>query len=188
MKQYPLTLTFILFSLLLIFVLSNCSTQKKMIDNKAVQNLEIDKFLGSWYEIARFDHRFERDLVGVKANYSIMENGKIKVVNSGYKGGFDGEFKNIEGKAKIPDPVNKPGNLKVSFFWIFYSDYLVIEIDEINYEWAVIGSSSPNYLWILSRTPEMNPKIYKSLLEKIAKRSYDVKKLKLVPQKSNQHN
>lgn len=177
--------TFILFisALLIVVAFTNCSTKKNMIDNTAVQKLEIEKFLGEWYEIARFDHRFERDLTGVKANYSLMSNGKIKVVNSGYKGSLEGEFKNIEGKAKIPDPINHPGKLKVSFFWIFYSDYIVMELDDVNYEWAVIGSSSPNYLWVLSRTPEMDPKIYKALLEKIAKRSYDVKKLKTVDQK-----
>lgn len=179
-----ISLYLIIGAIVVIGTFSNCSTKKNMIDNSAVQKLEIEKFLGDWYEIARFDHRFERDLTAVKANYSLKENGKIKVVNSGYKGGLNGEFKNIEGKAKIPDPINNPGKLKVSFFWIFYSDYIVMELDEVNYEWAVIGSSSPNYLWVLSRTPEMDPKIYKALLEKIAKRDYDVKKLLTVEQKS----
>jgi len=85
--------------------------------------------LGTWYEIARFDHRFERGLVGVTANYSMRTDGKIKVLNSGYKGSLEGKFSDIIGKAKIPK-ASIPSKFKVSFFWIFYSDYFVLELDK----------------------------------------------------------
>ena len=168
--------------LVLIFPSLNCISQKNMINNETVEQLELDKFMGTWYEIARFNHRFEKNLVGVTATYTKLKNNKIEVLNRGFKKTLDGVEKNIVGKAKVPN-IEKPGNLKVSFFWIFYSDYLVMELDDQNYQWAVIGSSSPNYLWILSRTPQMDDELYASLLEKIKSRGYDTSKLSLVPQK-----
>ncbi|MFC2111586.1 lipocalin family protein, partial [Bacteroidota bacterium] len=125
-----------------------------MINTKTVDKLEIEKYLGKWYEIARFPHSFEKGLVGVTATYSMRDDGKIKVLNQGYKNTLDGELSIAEGKSKIPNS-NIPGRLKVSFFWIFYADYLVLELDNENYEWAVIGSRSSKYLWILSRKPQI---------------------------------
>ncbi len=158
--------------------------QKDMINTETVKNLDIQKYLGKWYEIARFPHSFEKGLVGVTATYSMAENGKIKVVNEGYKGSFEGELDVAVGKAKIPD-MNDPAKLKVSFFWIFYGDYFIMELDSENYEWAVIGSSSPKYLWILSRTPQIDDDLYKSFLGKLEKRGYDLSKLIKVAQKES---
>lgn len=166
---------------LLIIFISACANSKPMVNTETVKKLEIDKFLGQWYEIARYPHSFEKDLVGVTATYSMREDGKIKVLNQGYKNTLNGELKTAEGKAKIPDK-NDPSKLKVSFFWFFYADYLVMELDSENYQWAVIGSSSPNYLWILSRTPQMEKDLYMDLLQKIEKRGYDTSKLLLVEQ------
>jgi lipocalin len=168
--------------LLFIFVIfTACNTQKSMIDKTVVKALDIDKYLGKWYEIARYDHRFERDLVGVTATYSMRKDGKIKVVNAGYKGSLDGERSEAVGKAKIPDK-SEPGKLKVSFFWIFYSDYLVLDVDE-NYQWALVGSSSDDYLWILSRKPQIDDELYGKLLTKLEARGYDTSKLIKVKQK-----
>ena len=155
-----------------------------MIDKTIVNQLDIKRYLGTWYEIARYDHRFERGMFGVTANYSMRNDGKIKVLNSGYKNSLDGKYSQAEGKAKIPDPENNPAKLKVSFFWFFYGDYFVLELDK-DYNWAVIGSSSDKYLWILSRTPQMETTLYNELLEKITQRGYDVNKLIEVEQKSN---
>jgi lipocalin len=154
-----------------------------MIDKTVVKELDIDKYLGNWYEIARYDHRFEHGLVGVTAKYSLRNDGKIKVVNSGYKGTLDGPKSEAIGKAKIPNP-KISSKLKVSFFWFFYGDYFVLELDE-NYQWAIIGSSSDKYLWILSRTPKIDEDLYKQMLEKIIKRGYNVDNLIKVPQKNN---
>lgn len=147
-----------------------------MIDKTVVKNLDIQKYLGTWYEIARYDHRFERGLEGVTANYSMRDDGKIKVLNSGYKNSLDGKFSQAEGKAKIPDPENNPAKLKVSFFLFFYGDYFVLQLDK-DYNWAVIGSSSDKYLWILSRTPQMQDGVYQQILNDLTKRGYDVHKL-----------
>ena len=160
----------------------SCNTQKTMIDKTVVKELDIQQYLGTWYEIARYDHSFERGLVGVTAKYSMRDDGKIKVLNSGYKNGLDGEFSQAFGKAKIPDPINAPAKLKVSFFLFFYGDYYVMELDE-DYQWALIGSSSDKYLWILSRKPQMEEELYNELLDKLQKRGYDVSKLIKVEQK-----
>ncbi len=158
-----------------IFSLS-CKTQKTMIDNTVVKELDVQRYLGTWYEIARFNHSFERGLVGVTAKYSLRDDGKIKVVNSGYKDSLNGKFSQAEGKAKIPDPINNPAKLKVSFFLFFYGDYYVMELDK-DYQWAVIGSSSDKYLWILSRKPQIKQDLYNELRERLKKRGYDVSKL-----------
>ena len=159
-----------------------CKTQEIMIDNSVVKELDVQRYLGTWYELARYDHSFERGMVGVKANYTLRDDGKIKVINSGYKNGFDGKYAEAIGKAKIPDPVNEPAKLKVSFFLFFYGDYYVMELDE-NYQWAIIGSSSANYLWILSRKPQIDNDLYLELLDKIKTRGYDISALIKVEQK-----
>ncbi|MDA3823671.1 MAG: lipocalin family protein, partial [Bacteroidales bacterium] len=110
------------------FTITGCKStkiQETMIDKTVVKELDLQKYLGTWYELARFDHRFERGLVGVKANYSIREDGKIKVLNSGYKKSLDGKFSEATGKAYLPNPEMEPSRLKVSFFWNFYGDYNV---------------------------------------------------------------
>jgi lipocalin len=153
------------------------------IDTTTVENLDIDRYLGTWYEIARFPHSFEKGLVGVTATYSFRKDGKIKVVNQGYKGSLGGKKSRAEGKAKIPDP-EEPARLKVSFFLFFYGDYYVLELDP-EYRWAMIGSSTPDYFWILSRTPQMDEEIYQSLLENARQRGYDLEPLIKVEQPSS---
>ena len=140
---------------------------------ETVKGVKIEKYLGKWYEIARFPHSFEKDLEGVTANYSIRDDGKIKVVNTGWKKKVK---KTAIGKAYIPNP-NDAAKLKVSFFWIFYADYYILELDTVDYQWALVGSSSDKYLWILSRTPKMDENLYRSILEKAKKRNYDISKL-----------
>jgi lipocalin len=162
-------------------LLCSCKGQEPVIDNSVVKDLNIDRYLGKWYEIARFDHSFERGLVGVTAEYSMREDGKIKVVNSGYKGSLDGEKSEAIGKAKIPNS-SMPSKLKVSFFWIFYGDYFVLELDE-NYQWAIVGSKTDKYLWILSRNPQMDDQLYSKLLNKLQARGYNTSKLIKVVQR-----
>ena len=148
---------------------------------KTVKNISIEKYMGTWYEIARYPHRFEKGLVGVTATYELKENGKIRVINKGYQDSLDGKLKVAQGKGKIPNP-KEPGKLKVAFFLFFYADYYILELDTVNYQYALIGSSSPGYLWVLSRTPEMKEETYQMLLEKAKERGYDLSKLQKVPQ------
>jgi apolipoprotein D and lipocalin family protein len=175
MKRVRLLL---IFSLILLLGCTNTNSQ--MIDKTTVKELDLNRYLGKWYEIARFPHSFEKNLVGVTATYSLRDDGKIKVLNQGYKNTLEGERSDAVGKAKIPNK-QEPGKLKVSFFWIFYADYFVLELDE-NYQYVMIGSSSPKYFWILSRTPQMAPEVYEMLLEKARKRGYNLDKLIKVPQ------
>lgn len=165
---------------LLLFI--SCSNQVPMssIDTTTVDSLDIDRYLGTWYEIARFPHSFEKGLAGVTATYSFREDGKIRVVNEGFKGSLNGKRSKAVGKAKIPDP-SRPARLKVSFFLFFYGDYFVLELDE-EYQWAMIGSSSPMFFWILSRTPQMDPEIYQMLLDRARERGYDLEPLIKVEQ------
>jgi apolipoprotein D and lipocalin family protein len=161
---------------------SGCSvSNNKTMDNKTVSNLDLQKYLGKWYELARFDHSFERNMVGVTATYSLKSDGKIKVVNEGYLNTLEGKYKKAVGKAKIPDK-SQPGWLKVSFFLWFYADYFVLELDS-DYKWALIGSSSPKYLWILSRTPQLPKQELDLILNKAKERGYDTGKLIWVDQK-----
>ncbi len=169
--------------LFVIFSLKIFINPKSIIDKSVVTELNLEKYLGTWYEIARYNHRFELGLVGVTAKYSMCDDGKIRVENSGYKGSLDGRRSMAVGKGKIPNPKGEPAKLKISFFWVFYGDYYVLDLDE-NYQWALIGSSSDDYLWILSRTPQISDDLYNSLTKKIENRGYDVSKLIKVKQGS----
>ena len=158
---------------------SYCQAKENvLINTSTVRQLDVPRFMGKWYEIARYDHPFEKDMTHVTAEYSLEANGKIRVVNQGMKHGTP---KTAIGKAKQPDPTKYPGRLKVSFFLWFYSDYYVLELDK-DYQYALIGSSSDNYLWILSRTPEIPEPILNELLENLQKRGYDLSKLIFVEQ------
>lgn len=153
-----------------------------MIDKTTVKELDLNRYLGKWYEVARFPHSFEKGLVGVTATYRLKDDGIIEVLNEGFKGTLDGEHSKAIGKAKIPNKF-EPGKLKVSFFWIFYADYFVLELDP-NYKYVMIGSSSDKYFWILSRTPQMDLTIYNMLCDKARKRGYNLEKLYKVQQDS----
>ena len=163
--------------------ISSVNAQNNMIDKSVVSSLDINRYLGKWYEIARYDHSFELGLQGVTATYSMRKDGKIKVVNAGYKGSLEGKRSEAIGKAKIPDR-SEPAKLKVSFFLFFYGDYFVMELDQ-EYKWALIGSSSDNFLWILSREPVISTELYNELLDKLVKRGYNVDKLIKVQQKAS---
>ena len=162
-------------SLLCLFSFS-CKGQK--VDNSTIKSLSLDRFLGSWYEIARFDHSFERGLTHAKAQYSLKPDGTISVTNSGLK---NGKKKISAGKAKLTDTT---GLLRVSFFGPFYSDYRLMMLSE-DYSYALIGSGSPKYLWILSRTPELPDETLKQILKEASDRGYDTEKLIWVEQSSN---
>lgn len=158
---------------------SSCQANGRIdINTSTVKQLDILRFMGKWYEIARYDHTFEKGMTHVTAEYSLESDGKIRVINRGIK---NDKPKEIVGKAKQYDPVEYPGRLKVSFFLWFYSDYYVLELDK-DYQYALIGSSSDKYLWILSRTPELPKDILNKLLANIKQRGYDLSRLVYVEQ------
>lgn len=153
----------------------------KDFDNSTVYSFDLSRYLGEWYEIARFDHSFERGMDNTMAQYILQDDGKVIVLNTGWE---NGKFKLAEGKAKYKDPEGNPGHLRVSFFLFFYSDYNIMMVDE-NYQISLVGSKAKNYLWILSRTPVPDPDLLQMVLEEAENRGYDVSKLIWVDQSRN---
>lgn len=144
---------------LLLMLLSACTGVPKGIE--PVTAFELDRYLGKWYEIARLDHRFERGLSQVTAEYQMREQGGIKVINRGYSK-KDGAWEQAEGKAF---PVESGiGHLKVSFFGPFYASYVVFELDD-DYQYAFITGPSRDYLWLLARQPEVSDQIRQQFLQ-----------------------
>lgn len=155
----------------------SCST-KTTVDNSTVKSLDINRFMGRWYEIARFNHKFERDMQQVTTMYSIENNGRLKIVNQGFR---KGKWKTSEGKGKLTDT---PGLIRVSFWGPFYSDYRVMMLAP-DYSYALIGGDSDNYLWFLSRSPQMSQDTRNLLLNEAQRRGYDTNNLIWVDQNSD---
>ena len=145
------------------------------VDNTPVAELDLGRYLGEWYEIARFDHSFERGIEQAKANYTQNADGTIKVVNSGIK---NGKPKTAIGKGKATDT---PGLLRVSFFGPFYADYRVMMIDA-DYTYALVGSGGAGYLWMLSRTSVLPDSVKSELVAEAKRRGYDTDQLIWVKQ------
>ena len=155
-------------------LLAGCVSGPK-VDNTPVAALDLNRYLGEWYEIARFDHSFEHGVEHSKANYTQNVDGTIKVVNSGIK---NGKPKTAIGKGKTTDT---PGLLRVSFFGPFYADYRVMMIDA-DYTYALVGSGGAGYLWILSRTSVLPDSVKSELVAEAKRRGYDTDQLIWVKQ------
>ena len=162
-------------------VLPVMACTKDQVDNSTVSEFDLSRYLGVWYEIARYDHSFERGMDNAMAQYILQDDGTVVVLNTAWK---DGLFKLAEGKAKYPNPEKEPGALKVSFFMFFYSDYNVMIVDE-DYTISLVVSKKDNYLWILSRTPEADPALLQMVLNEAEERGYDTSKLIWVDQSRN---
>ncbi len=142
---------------------------------RPVGGFDLQRYLGTWYEIARFPRSFEKGLDNVTANYSMRPDGMVKVENRGLKNGVE---KKAEGKAKFAG-ASDTGHLRVSFFWIFYGDYIIVELDP-DYQWVMISGGSTKYLWFLSRTPGLAPEVLERLKTKATGLGYDLSKLIMV--------
>jgi apolipoprotein D and lipocalin family protein len=140
---------------------------------------ELNRYLGTWYEIVRLPHRFEKDLIHVTATYSLRPDGKIKVLNRGFKPSKK-KWSEAEGKAWIPD-LRLPARLRVSFFWPFSAEYKIIRLDA-DYQWALVTSGSTDYLWLLSRTPKMEEAMVDSLVRFAKQNGFDTGRLIRVQQ------
>jgi apolipoprotein D and lipocalin family protein len=150
---------------------------------KTVPKLDISRYLGRWYEIGRFQHKFEKNLVGATAEYSLRKDGRVEVLNSGFKKSLDGKYSSVKAVAWVPDP-KVPGALVVKFFGLFPADYLVFGLDEENYQWAVVGNNSRQFLWFLTRTPEVSPELLEKMKSIAIAQGYDLSGLYIVPQKA----
>ncbi len=145
-----------------------------------VQDFDLNRYLGRWYEIARLDHRFERGLVNVSAEYTLRDDGGIRVVNRGYNTDA-AEWTEVEGKAYF---VGREGeaHLKVSFFGPFYASYVVFELDKEDYQYAFVSGNSTAYLWLLSRTPEVSDELLARFEARAKELGFDSETLIYVPQ------
>lgn len=137
-----------------------------------VQDFELQRYLGSWYEIARLDHRFERGLSHVTAEYALRDDGSVQVINRGYND-EEGEWESAEGKAYFIDGADV-GRLKVSFFGPFYGAYNIIALDQENYQYSMVAGPDTGYLWILAREPQLDPAILERLLSQAADLGFPV--------------
>lgn len=140
-------------------VLGGCVTVPDGVE--PVQEFELSRYLGRWYEIARLDHSFERGLTRVTADYSLREDGRVRVLNRGYRP-EEGRWETAEGVADFVGP-SDVGRLKVSFFGPFYGAYNIIALDKTHYDYALVCGPDRSYLWILSREPRLDPAVFEDL-------------------------
>ena len=143
---------------------SCCSGAPDGVD--PVTGFELDRYLGTWYEIARLDHRFERGLTHITAEYSMRSDGGVQVINRGFSVDV-AEWDEAIGKAYFTGDANV-GQLKVSFFGPFYGGYNVVELDKVDYQYSLVAGPDRDYLWLLSRTPSLDPATVKKLVSKAA--------------------
>lgn len=156
----------------ILFFLCSCALDRSLPN--VINNFDADRYLGEWYEIARYDHSFERGLINVKAVYSKETDKVIKVINEGFNPNKN-KWKKVEGVAYLNDNSNI-GHLRVSFFRPFYGDYRILYIDE-KYETAIVGGGNYKYLWILSKKKNITDKYLDELLFMIEEFGYNKEKL-----------
>jgi apolipoprotein D and lipocalin family protein len=157
---------------LLVMLFTGCVGIPK--DMKPVDRFNLEKYLGTWYEIARLDHSFERGLTRVTANYSLRDDGGVRVINRGYIASED-KWKEAEGKAYFVGRSDQ-GYLKVSFFGPFYGSYIVFELDHENYQYALVCGPDKSYLWLLARKPEIEEGLKDILIGKAKALGFDTAK------------
>ena len=165
-----------------LFLSACASTAKGPGPLSVVDRVDVARYAGRWYEIARYQHVFEWDIVGAAAEYSLKADGTISVINSGFKKTLDGKYTSIQGTARVPD-VSKPGRLKVRFFGPFEADYLIFGLDADSYSWALVGSDNRKYLWFLARTPTIDDAVFERMKTIAQAQGYSLDQLYKVPQK-----
>jgi len=170
----------ILITGLLLLMLAGCKSTSNL---KVVSGFDAGRYMGVWYEAARYPHRFEKGMSAVSATYSLNDDGTIKVLNRGYVDNKP-DWEEIEGVAKLKGAADE-GWLKVSFFKPFYASYKIIYLDEA-YTSAIIAGPSYRYLWILTRDPGLPEAQLKQLISKARGFGYDEEKIIIVDQKRNQ--
>ncbi|MCG7562372.1 MULTISPECIES: lipocalin family protein [Pseudoalteromonas] len=164
--------------IMMTLVLSSCLGMPQGV--QPVGNFELNRYLGKWYEIARLDHSFERGLTRVTAQYSMREDGGVKVINRGFNAA-ENQWREAEGKAFFVNQDDE-AYLKVSFFGPFYGAYVVFELDHDNYQYAFVSGPDTEYLWLLSRTPQVDQAIIDKFVSMAADRGFDTDALIFVEQ------
>ena len=170
------------FSLALAMMAGGCAGPTAPLET--VESVDLERYAGRWYEIASFPQRFQRGCVATTATYSLRDDGKIGVRNECRDRSFDGELRQVEGVAWVADPAAGNAKLQVQFFWPFRGDYWILELDR-DYRFAVVGSPSRDFLWILSRTPSLDEAVYRDLLTRVEQKGFDPARLARTQQPPN---
>ena len=167
----------------LLFVLTGCAGAPDGVT--VVDDFDLNRYLGTWYEIARLDHRFERGLSNITATYTMREDGGVRVLNRGFNI-EKGEWDEAEGKAYF---VGEPtvGQLKVSFFGPFYGGYNVVELDQSGYQYALVAGPNREYLWILARSPDIDRSIVDRLVGTASDLGFPIDELIFVDHEKNKN-
>jgi len=159
--------------------LSGCGTtttaRLSLPELRTVAHVDLNRYVGTWYDIASFPQTFQKGCTGSTAMYTIRSDGDIAVVNRCRKDSLDGEEKEAKGRARVVDRTTN-AKLKVSFFRPFWGDYWIIDLGP-DYEYAVVGHPNRDYLWILSRTPTMQAAVYDGIIRRLKEQGYEVERL-----------
>jgi len=147
---------------------------------RTVRHVDLERYVGTWYEIASYPQRFQKGCTATTAVYTLRDDGTIQVVNRCNRDSLDGRETVARGRARVVDHESN-ARLKVSFFWPFWGDYWIIDLDP-EYRYAVVGHPGRKYLWILSRTRTMDPLIYSGILERLTGQGYDTSQLRVTLQ------
>lgn len=146
---------------------------------QTVPGVDLQRYAGNWYEIARLPHRFQKGCYASRAVYTLQEDGLITVYNECRKDAADGPVKSVQGKARVVDRQTN-AKLEVSFFWPFWGDYWIIDLDA-DYQWAVVGHPNRRYLWILSRQTTLDEEILRGIRTRLQQQGYDLQDLLMPP-------
>jgi apolipoprotein D and lipocalin family protein len=160
-------------ALLLMFACAGMEKDNRPLD--VVDYVDLKRYVGTWFEVARYPAWFQKGCVASKAEYSLMPDGKIRVINRCLKNSLDGKLKQVKGKAEVVDKTTN-AKLKVWFFWPFKGNYWIIDLDP-DYQWAVVGEPTRKYLWILCRTSTMDQAVYQGILARLPQKGYDPDRL-----------
>ena len=177
-KQRSLARLFVGIIASILLVMIGCKYMEKEPAKplKTVSHVDLARYMGVWYEIARYPNNFQKGCVGSKAYYSLMDDGKVSVLNECYDGSFSGKLRSAKGKAWVVDKETN-SKLKVSFFWPFAGDYWIIDLAD-DYSYVIVGHPKRKYLWILSRNKNMEDDTYAGILRRLVEiHHYDTSKL-----------
>ena len=178
--MHPLSVPIAAIALMSVFLVAAPGHAAEREPLETVDSVDLERYLGKWYEIASYPMRFQKGCTATTATYSLRDDGLIKVVNRCRKDSLDGKAKEAVGRARVVDRETN-AKLEVSFFGPFWGDYWIIDLDP-DYQWAVVGGAKRKYLWILSRTPQMDGELYQEILSRLPGKAYDPAKLNLTLQ------
>lgn len=159
-------------------IAGGCNALNPPLD--VVESVDLGSYTGRWYEIARYPNSFERGCVGVTADYTLRQDGRINVLNTCVEGNFDGDVRTIQGIARVVDEETN-AKLAVTFFGPFEGDYWILELGN-DYEYAVVGDPSRKFLWILSREPILDGSLYDDIVSRLPEKGFDPERLEVVLQ------